>query len=414
MLTVNRAVISRGRGGFSTITRRAFTLVELLVVITIIGMLMALLLPAIQSAREAGRRNTCQNNMRNVGQAMLNFESANRGFPGYANNINNKRASWVVPILTNLERADMFSVWKQKPIATLPYKDPNIPNTEPTPPTSSPWAHSPLAILICPSSPIDSLGSNPLSYIVNCGSALTADDNRPTGSQVWQEDRNSGIFFNRCGADALATLATNPNPAANGMDVSNGMSSNPTGPKISMDFVNSNDGTSNTLMLGENLQTTNWATDPFDNNDPANPWGSEFQIKQNMGMVFFVTGMKDNYKPASSSAYFPDGSTVNGYSTIATTPQPLQWNNAATPPSGGLAYSRPSSSHPGGANVIFVDNHHRFLNEEVGYHVYTQLMTPRHSQVALTSTNPPVTPGSANSMTSPPGPWVYILNESDY
>ena len=78
---------------------RGFTLVELLVVITIIGMLMSLLLPAIQSAREAGRRNTCANNMHQLGLALLNYEGNKRGFPGYANVVNNKRASFVVPLL---------------------------------------------------------------------------------------------------------------------------------------------------------------------------------------------------------------------------------------------------------------------------------------------------------------------------
>jgi prepilin-type N-terminal cleavage/methylation domain-containing protein/prepilin-type processing-associated H-X9-DG protein len=60
---------------------RGFTLVELLVVIAIIGILVALLLPAIQAAREAGRRTQCMNNLRQMGLAMLNYESSYRVFP---------------------------------------------------------------------------------------------------------------------------------------------------------------------------------------------------------------------------------------------------------------------------------------------------------------------------------------------
>jgi prepilin-type N-terminal cleavage/methylation domain-containing protein/prepilin-type processing-associated H-X9-DG protein len=102
--------------------RRGFTLIELLVVIAIISVLIALLLPAVQSAREAARRAQCINNLKQIGLALHNYESANQMFPPggmtlvssfatatWGNEDSNNGVSWVALILPYLEQNPVYS-----------------------------------------------------------------------------------------------------------------------------------------------------------------------------------------------------------------------------------------------------------------------------------------------------------------
>ncbi|MEO9591847.1 DUF1559 domain-containing protein [Rhodopirellula bahusiensis] len=114
--------------------RNAFTLVELLVVIAIIGVLVGLLLPAVQSAREAARRMSCSNNMKQLGLSMHNYHDAFRSFPyGHLNtglSVTHKRDSWYQNILPFIEQqayaenyrnaATIYSVYEAEWIHRMP------------------------------------------------------------------------------------------------------------------------------------------------------------------------------------------------------------------------------------------------------------------------------------------------------
>lgn len=92
--------------------RFGFTLVELLVVIAIIGILIALLLPAVQAAREAARRSECANNLKQIGLTVHNFHDSNNGLPPLG--IGKRRASFWVMIMPFAEQQNMYDMLNGK------------------------------------------------------------------------------------------------------------------------------------------------------------------------------------------------------------------------------------------------------------------------------------------------------------
>lgn len=88
---------------------RAFTLVELLVVVAIIGILLAMLLPAVQAAREAARRTQCQNNIKQLGIAITGYETLHKTFPeNWGTKDGTKGHSWLTYILPEIEQQTLF------------------------------------------------------------------------------------------------------------------------------------------------------------------------------------------------------------------------------------------------------------------------------------------------------------------
>jgi len=128
-------------------TRGGFTLIELLVVIGIIGLLIALLLPAIQAAREASRRSQCANHLRQIGVALQTYESSHRSLPsGYLSQFaadgtdTGPGWGWAALLLNNLEESSLHGLLNfQRPIEDA---------------TNQQTRTTPVVVYLCPSDPV--------------------------------------------------------------------------------------------------------------------------------------------------------------------------------------------------------------------------------------------------------------------
>ncbi len=135
--------------------KRGFTLVELLVVIAIIGILVALLLPAVQAAREAARRMQCSNNLKQIGLALHNYHDINKSFPpgGLAGQNWTWGLSWMPRILPFAEQTAGYDkmTWKGNHLgwAYSPAGTGGI--------NGSAWENIKLQVFMCPSTPLETL-----------------------------------------------------------------------------------------------------------------------------------------------------------------------------------------------------------------------------------------------------------------
>ena len=307
--------------------RRGFTLVELLVVITIIAMLAGLLLPAVQRAREAGRRTQCVNHQKNIGLAILQYESSKQKMPpSFSPKLNAGSVPnfasfvcWVQPLLTNLGRNDLYALFAAGTLNNNPVK---------------------FDLLICPSAP-PSQSIAPINYVVNCGRQDVVATSNPAPSLDYQEN---GVFFT-----ALPRIGSTG--SLNGVPA--GIAPIPT-VSTSISYIHRNDGTTTTLMLSENINTMSSQLNASNNDWTDIPSNSTYWPSGNAewfaGMIWFPTAVPT---VGLNKAVEPVGSTTAD-----------------------INHARPSSAHPGGFVATMCDGSVKFLSDEIEYRVYALLMAP--------------------------------------
>ena len=332
--------------------RSGFTLVELLVVISIIAMLASLLMPAVNRAREAARRTQCMNNMRNVALAMMQYDTAKQRLPGWANllcpnqrgwyvsgdaNGEQHGSSWVFELLPYIEKGDLYYLY-----------GPNNTDTSSTTRRcfgsggTLPQEH--IKLMVCPNDSGAVGMPNGLSYVVNCGvrdtttnwNTLASGAGASRGTETMEPPAN-GVFHN----NFYRGSATTQNPrTAN-----------------SLAYISSGDGTASTVMVSENVDAFFW-------HGSVNQ--TTFDVYE--AAVCFCWSAAD---PTTGADVTVNKLRINNEIGIATT----------------HTHPRPSGNHDSGVNVIFCDAHSAFISENIDWLTWCLLCTPNGRQTMQPQTN---------------------------
>lgn len=312
--------------------RDGFTLVELLVVIAIIGILVALLLPAVQAAREAARRSSCTNNLKQIALAAHQHEFNYRVLP-YSKRDTSPQRSWAPDLLPFLEQANMVgganynlnqNWWRSTTYDSPPVAIPNAATVKMF-----------LSVFMCPSTP---------------------DPNRIQNKTETPPEQNKvgacGDYFVPEGVNAAINNELSPSerfPAAT--DLRGGLRKYPE----SNSFADFTDGTSNTILVAECA-------------------GREDVCRGRTMKPAMADKSQPNCARARGGAWATNDNpyeigTRAEWCTGATIPGPMRINNSNE--YGHLFYS----FHPTGANFGFADGSVRFLGESTNLRVLAVLTT---------------------------------------
>jgi prepilin-type N-terminal cleavage/methylation domain-containing protein len=315
---------------------RAFTLVELLVVIAIIGALIGLLLPAVQRARESGRRSTCLSNIRQLALASLQYEERfDRWVPLFDKLPQNQRASesaeqfttWAVLLLPDLERQAALDDYAK---GERPLPDYYI------------------ETFLCPSNSVLERSGSVTSYAANAGAALPAIRQRPANGPFLNRiyDRKAAVAEGHWKDGKDHTLAFSERNDVGRYDI---IGWNGIGPSNHDDHA----------------EEENYLDHGVVDDGEDRVWGPAFvwQLGEPPQCALINGPLCGCNQPDLCII-------ISGTPRYPSKPCTLECNVAQRSPN-----AKPSSEHSGGVNVAFGSGRAGFLRDTIDYEVYRSLMT---------------------------------------